>query len=45
MLDDDERLVVWRQLAEHLGMSLEAAFATRLGEGRARELARRHDVV
>ncbi|MFM8548421.1 MAG: DUF1289 domain-containing protein [Betaproteobacteria bacterium] len=45
MLDDDERLVVWRQLAEHLGMSLEAAFATRLGEVRARELARRHDVV
>jgi hypothetical protein len=26
-------------------MSLEATFATRLGEVRARELARRHDVV
>jgi hypothetical protein len=26
-------------------MSLEAAFAARLGEVRARELARRHDVV
>lgn len=43
VLDDAERLLIWRQLARHLGRDLEQTFATRVGTARARELARRYE--
>jgi predicted Fe-S protein YdhL (DUF1289 family) len=43
MLDDNERLAIWRQLASHLDLGLEATFATRVGAERARALALRYE--
>ncbi len=42
VLGNEERMAIWRALAQHLGVSLEAALATRVGEARARELVRSH---
>ncbi len=42
VLDEPERIAIWQRLAQHLGVSLEAALARRVGSGRARELVRSH---
>ncbi len=45
LFDDSERLQIWKQLARHLGLDLEATFATRVGADRARDLVRRHGLA
>ena len=45
LLDDHERMAVWRQTAEQFDVDLEAALAARVGAARARELVERDEPV
>ena len=42
LLDDGERMAVWRQTAAQFDVDLEVALAARVGADRARELIERH---
>ena len=45
LLDDHERMAVWRQTARQFDVDLEAALAARVGAARARELVERDESV